>query len=149
MLSNFVLDWNSDEPHAEWTDNIIDNHMLYTNSIRWRINDNVARSITLYYIDDNKEDPLILPSEMKYTNIALLKSHLQKCIRRQLTSLALKTATHLIKMDLCVFLRRIFVIMLEDVCPHECISVLVWLTCAVSKGFEIRKKTCGLVIGVG
>jgi hypothetical protein len=67
--------------------------------------------------------------------IPLLKSNLQKCIRRQLKERAMRTARLLMDLDMSLFMRRLSIIMLEDVVLHECFPILLWLTAAVSKGF--------------
>jgi hypothetical protein len=61
---------------------------------------------------------------------------------------ALQIAWHLIKLDPDAFLRRLFVIMLEDVSLHMSLSVIVWLTSAISKGYKLQSKHISWLLGV-
>lgn len=76
-----------------------------------------------------------LPPETVYKNMGLLKSHLQKCVRRSHTQLAVKTALTILRLNPGELLRRLPIIMLEDahLFPASFIS-LVWLMAATSKG---------------
>lgn len=56
-----------------------------------------------------------LKSQCKIKNIPALKSLLQKCVRRQMTSMALKCAKPYIIMNIVSFLRRLIIIACEDV----------------------------------
>lgn len=75
-------------------------------------------------------------------HLPILKSHIQKCIRRSLTDLALKTAKTMIyiKSDknpylgLFELLRRLTVIILEDcIFIEEVFHNLTWLLCSLTK----------------
>lgn len=55
----------------------------------------------------------MLPS-YRIQAVPLLKSHLQKCIRRSRENLAVRTARHLLLTDPEALLRRLPVIMVED-----------------------------------
>lgn len=88
-----------------------------------------------------------LPLETRYRNLPFIKSHLQKCIRRQDAARAIKTAVHFIKMDLMGFLRRITIIALEDVCMQSEYLVAVWLLAACSKGFLISGELLEFLLG--
>ena len=69
--------------------------------------------------DNNKtiigEDVL----ENTFRNIPLLKSNLQKCIRRGLTDKAIVTGYNLIQQDFWSFIRRLIIISIEDVSVLE------------------------------
>ena len=89
------------------------------------------------------------PSPKKiYKNNQYLQSHLQKCVRRMQTYKSIKTAKHLIDLDLTTFIRRLPIIMLEDVCIHESISVIIWLMISIHKGFRIRCEMIKWLLGV-
>ena len=62
-------------------------------------------------------------------NEKILKSNLQKCIRRGYTDKALRTANQYMEVNMVSFLRRISVIILEDVVLHESFNVIMWLIC--------------------
>lgn len=149
MFRNFVLYW-TDTPYVEWTNENIANRS-FIKPINWRINYNdnkrISQQVIVGYVDEHIEQYIPI-QETYYHNISLLKSLLQKCIRRQLTDIAIKTAYHILKMDANMLVRRLFIIMLEDVCPHSSLSILAWLTSAMSKGFRLQKKHIEWIIGL-
>lgn len=59
-------------------------------------------------------------------NTAVLKSSLQKMIRRMETVLALRSAYTLLHIKPDIFFRRLIIIMIEDVCPHSFLTELCW-----------------------
>ena len=83
-----------------------------------------------------------------YSKYQYLQSHLQKCIRRMDSIKSVKTAKHLIDINIVSFLRRLPIIMLEDVTIHESISIIIWLMIAVSKGYKIRYDMIKWLLGV-
>ena len=88
------------------------------------------------------------PKEIKYRKNQYLSSHLQKCIRRMNTIKSIQTAKHFINLDLNSFLRRLPIIMLEDVCIHESFSILIWLMIAISKKFQIKNEIIQWLLGI-
>jgi hypothetical protein len=60
----------------------------------------------------------------------LLKSHLQKCVRRGKSRLAVKTAKHLLEINPIGLLRRLPIIMVEDVMLFPQLNSLMWLMMA-------------------
>lgn len=62
--------------------------------------------------------------------IPLLKSHLQKSIRRQNVDLALKTTYSMLACAPCEILRRLPIIMIEDVAFIQGASTIIWLMMA-------------------
>lgn len=78
--------------------------------------------------------------ETYYTNVSFLKSHLQKTIRRSQVCLAIKTAFHFYRLDPGECLRRLTIIMLEDVHLMLSFNVLLWLMVAHSKGYHLIKS---------
>ena len=78
------------------------------------------------------------PPKLIYSKNQYLSSHLQKCIRRMDDVKSVQTAKHFLDLDCSSFLRRLPIIMLEDVTIHESIGVIVWLMIAVTKGFHLK-----------
>lgn len=70
-------------------------------------------------------------------HIPILKSNIQKCIRRGLSDKAIASAYTLLHIDPNHLLRRLPIIMLEDVTITEDLPELVWIMCAVSKKIKI------------
>lgn len=62
----------------------------------------------------------------EWKNASLLKSYLQKCVRRKWTDLAIRTAYHLMRLNLMEFLRRFPIIAIEDSSTHPDISNIIW-----------------------
>lgn len=62
----------------------------------------------------------------EYTH--LLKSNLQKAIRRGNLELALKTSKTLIKTNFNEFIRRLFIIILEDTTANHCLNEIAWMS---------------------
>ncbi|KAJ3205745.1 hypothetical protein HK099_000710 [Clydaea vesicula] len=74
-------------------------------------------------------------------HIPILKSHLQKCIRRSLIQKSLKTAIELIAIGAeQELLRRLLIILAEDSCLNINIPILVWLQVANSKGYKLNDE---------
>ena len=88
------------------------------------------------------------PPKLEYTKNQYLLSHLQKSVRRMDDIKAVQTAKHLIDLDCNSFLRRLPIIMLEDVTLHESISVIVWLMIASSKKYPIKIEMVKWLLGV-
>lgn len=88
------------------------------------------------------------PPKLEYTKNQYLLSHLQKSIRRMDDIKSVQTSKHLIDLDCNSFLRRLPIIMLEDVTLHESFSVIVWLMIASSKKFKITIEMVKWLLGV-
>ena len=73
-------------------------------------------------------------------SIPVLKSCLQKAVRRQEGRVALRAAAELMKASFREFIRRITIIVLEDVMLRGTYPGLVWLLMADHKGFIPRNE---------
>ena len=73
-------------------------------------------------------------------SVPVLKSCLQKAIRRQEVEVALRAAAELMKVSFREFIRRLTVIVLEDVMLRDSYPGLVWLLMADHKGFVPRRE---------
>ena len=88
-------------------------------------------------------------SELEYA-VPVLKSNLQKAVRRGLYHVAKATAKQLLTQDAVAFLRRLPIIAVEDVCYLGWIPHVIWLMAAVSKGYVLSEdEQIGLVHLVG
>ena len=97
------------------------------------------------YIDEKK---FSLGKEGVYKNIPYLKSHLQKCIRKCDDNRAIQTARHLLKLDENELLRRLPIIMLEDVFLHESFTTILWFMIANKTSFKMQKYMYEWILGV-
>ena len=88
------------------------------------------------------------PCKLPYTKNQYLLSHIQKSIRRMEDIRSVQSAKHLIDLDCQSFLRRLPIIMMEDVTIHESITVVTWLMIAVSKGFEMKYEMVKWLLGI-
>ena len=140
----FYLDWEKRE--IQWLNEIpqserLRKRELFTVEIKWKSYNLIITLCTPH----TGEHIYQHQPEMTYTNISYLKSHLQKCIRRGRTCLALQTFAHLINLDTAHALRRLSIIILEDVCLIKALGPLIWLTAGVSKGYQlVESQVCWL-----
>lgn len=71
--------------------------------------------------------------------VPLLKSNLQKAIRRMDTEAALTTALMLLELDPVELIRRLPIIYIEDVCLIDSLPVLIWLM-MVDKEYKLTNN---------
>ena len=112
----FSLNWNNDIPETNW---------LLKKPIKYNFSKIVkCKTLGDIFVVGNIESDISMNStEFKYTS--LLKSNLQKCVRRQILNKSLSTAKLMIKTDFLQFIRRLAIIMLEDTTLHESFNIIV------------------------
>ena len=66
------------------------------------------------------------------------KSHLQKCFRRRKNIEGLRTAYEIMLININELLRRVCIIIFEDVILKDYFTTMVWLMAAVSKGYILQ-----------
>lgn len=147
----FYVDWDNNEynPTVCWLDKKPE-HITFDSIVNWR---DVKYPVHVCCNDSCKvgENNAFKPDESTSFNIntiPLLKSLLQKCIRRQIYDTSLKSAKQIAIIDPDVLVRRISVIMLEDVCYYQYHSVLTWLISAISKGYQIKIYQVNWIMGL-
>ena len=86
--------------------------------------------INMYYRRPTHNKQIILPNIHSKANIPLLKSNLQKAVRRCHTDIAINSALAIIQRDPLELLRRLPIIYIEDVCLMDSYSIIVWLMIA-------------------
>ena len=79
---------------------------------------------------------------------SLLKSMLQKAVRRGKTDSAIRLATALADLSLIELLRRLPIIVMEDISLHPELPMLVWLMAAASKGYNPPMALLTAVLGI-
>ena len=129
----FYLEWNYNAARpkkVEWLSSLPTNCNLIK-----KITLNGCLQITVCgKVYNETSDPFTdLESSFEYKNKSLLKSHLQKCVRRKLECKAIRTAYFHMKRDIGDFVRRLPIIMLEDTCLHDSIQIIVWFMCMNDK----------------
>lgn len=146
----FYLSWTKDnipDVNAIWLDKKPVN-INFIEMVKWT---KVNKEHTFYLCGNFQEIRMKfrLLSEKKYKNKGFLKSHLQKCIRKGNDYSALPTAKHFIQNDLTDFLRRLPIIMIEDVMLHSSFTTLIWIMAAISStGFKIKDYMMEWLLGL-
>lgn len=79
---------------------------------------------------------------------SLLKSALQKSVRRGRSAAAAAASLALWRVDPVDLVRRVLIIAVEDVCAHPASPALAWLVMALAKGFTPGEPHLRLVLGV-
>ena len=79
--------------------------------------------------------------------VGFLKSNLQKAIRRRNTMVALRTTKTLLLIDPVELLRRLPIILVEDVGVHECIAPLVWFMVISMNGYILEERGRNYIMG--
>jgi len=98
-------------------------------------------------IKNNLINKKILHDNSQY-NFPILKSNLQKCIRRSKVDQALKTANLMLLIDPNELLRRLAIIYIEDVMLDNYYSYIVWYMAAISKGYNINNTDKILILNI-
>ena len=76
--------------------------------------------------------------EEKRPLMNFFKSHLQKCFRRKRNISALRTAYEIMQININELLRRVCIIIFEDIKLKNYFTTMVWLMAAVSKGYILQ-----------
>lgn len=136
----FYLSWDNEfypDFQAIW----IDKKPLKVNFMEEIKSNYVYHGYTFYlcgYFKDYNDPIYTFPKERVFKNIYFLKSHFQKSIRKQDENYAIQTCYHMFKSDTLDLLRRLSIIMIEDVQIHESYPTIIWLIIALSN--EKREK---------
>lgn len=121
--------------NAFWSDKKPDGFCLLK-TVKWKIG-HLTKNIFICYKRNlfiKKEKKLFehyKEIDIDIKNIPILKSNLQKCIRRNLVNKSLKTAYNLMEIDFTQFIRRLAIIMLEDCVLDSSITTIIWMTSAL------------------
>ena len=120
----FYLEWynNRNRPYKDFQATFISklpDHTFYK-KVKW--NNHYIFTVGKFSNFDLHSFPIC-----KFKNVSILKSNLQKCIRRRCTTEALKTAYCLMANDFQSFIRRLPILMIEDVILNKCFSTIIWM----------------------
>tara|TARA_Y100000590_G_scaffold444787_1_gene575980 strand:- start:333 stop:1250 length:918 start_codon:yes stop_codon:yes gene_type:complete len=146
-MNIFYLEWINKRPSiCEFRDSIPKNYNFEC-KVKLRGCKEVFQDIILYgNIGEELKDYEFCNSP--FTKKIYLVSHLQKCIRKMNHDKSIKTAKHLIDLDINSFLRRLPIIMFEDVVPHKDLPIIIWLMVAVTKNFKIKTVMVQYLLGM-
>ena len=143
----FYIDWSVLNPRASWLVKK-PKDVSFSSIIKWQnLGDIIICCKNNESINDETDSIMIQNLEKvnsklfdeKRQLLSFMKSHLQKCIRRQKGIEAVKSAKELLFLDKNEFLRRICIIMFEDVKLKLYFVNLVWLMVACSKGYKLEE----------
>lgn len=123
----FYLKWNSNRnrPFQDIQATFISKLPKYTfyKKVKWN-------SHYIFVVGNFNNTQLHQYSNEIFSNVPVLKSNLQKCIRRGFITQALKTAYCLMTVDFQSFIRRLPIIMIEDVILHNSFPTIIWMMIA-------------------
>ena len=138
---NFILEWKKNKPKMcmfLFDKQINKENYIKIGSFYWK---DFKQDINIYYKDHEKISNFKSKKRNYSTmNISLLKSTLQKAIRRQNINLSINIAFQMINLDFNEFIRRFLIIILEDVSFNVDYIILIWFLCASSTKKLILKK---------
>ncbi len=146
-MSIFYLEWIHKRPSICEFRETVPTTYNFTCTVKLRQYKEILPTVTLYG-NINQEYYDYEFDSSPYTKRSYLVSHLQKSIRKMKHTKSVQSAKHLIDLDISSLLRRLPIIMFEDVIPHTSISVIVWLMIAVSKGFKVKTVMVQWLLGV-
>jgi hypothetical protein len=137
--NNFVAKLqNSEDSH------IVNNHNVKQNNLVINPQNSDYSNIVKKKNDNNKTQFLD-----NKNIISCLKSHLQKCIRRNLLGQAIYTADLYMDIDIEDFLRRLTIIMIEDCFFHSSYIELIWFMIAFNNNnLKLNKLLKEYLLGV-
>ena len=132
MPKYFVLDENM-IPH--WKINLNTNEYKLFGKIKVKKDFNQILMIGISNKIESKINTCNKNSEELKINIPILKSNLQKCIRRSKIRKSVRTGNFLLDVDPNSLLRRLAIIYIEDVIIDNYFTNIIWYMVAVSKGY--------------
>ena len=148
----FYINWsnvsNNEIPIAEWLEEKPKN-ITWSNIIKWKNVGDIMVCCTdnkTFYEEDSKN--INIETQLRIINrkswdekkslMNFLKSHLQKCFRRQKNIEALRTSYEMMLININELLRRVCIIIFEDIKLKNYFPTMVWLMAAVSKGYILQ-----------
>lgn len=105
-------------------------------------------NIKLFYRAPEADLNIDIPTiDCKY-NIPLIKSNLQKAVRRCDNQIAVQSALVLIQKDPMELLRRLPIIYIEDVCLMDSYSIVVWLMMADKDYGKLKLRDIDILLNI-
>ncbi len=103
--------------------------------------------IKIYYREPAIKKEYEFPTIQTNSNVPLLKSNLQKAIRRCMNSTAIRSALAILQKNPIELLRRLPIIYIEDVCLMDSYSIIVWMMMA-EKEYTLTSFDINLILNV-
>ena len=148
----FYIDWtkasNDEIPIAEWLEEKPKN-ITWSQIVKWKnVGDIMVCCTDNKTFTEEDSQNINLENQLRIINrkswdekkslVNFLKSHLQKCLRRKKNIEALRTSYEMIILNINELLRRVCIIIFEDIKLKNYFPTMVWLMAAVSKGFILQ-----------
>ena len=147
-MNIFYLEWINKRPSVcEFINKIPDNYNYHC-SLNIRGFKDIFTNVEIYGNINEELEDYKFSKNLIYTKKSFLISHLQKSIRKMHSEKALKIGKHIIDLDIISLLRRLPIIMFEDVIPHESIIIIIWLLISSTKGFIFKEVMIQWLLGV-
>lgn len=135
-------DWSQNTPQIDWLTQM-PLSISFSTSMMWKI---ANQQITI--CETSKSTPFQLPTSRLYLPKSVLKSSLQKSVRRRLTQSAVSIMLHFLAVDPMTALRRLSVIMVEDVRLKPSFMTVTWLMIACAKDYHLSENQINWILGV-
>lgn len=114
---------------------------------RWMATIQLTPDVKLTMIDTSIPTEVFTPTPVKPYSVHILKSNLQKCVRRGDHLRGLVTGWHLLCQDSAEMLRRLPIIIAEDaLIQPDLFTQLVWLMVATSKGYRLTWPDAAIIM---
>ena len=116
---------------------------------RWTATIHLTPDLHLTLVDmrTTPATAVFIPPTVRPYSVPILKSNLQKCVRRRDTPRGLATGWQLLCQDSTEMLRRLPVIIPEDSLVHPRLyTELVWLMAAASKGYRLMWPDAAIIM---
>ncbi len=108
----------------------------------------IKSNIKLFYRKPKIEDKSIyIPVIHTNLSVPLLKSNLQKAIRRHNNKIALSSSIALLNKEPIEFLRRLPIIFVEDVCLLDSLPIIIWLM-MVDKEYKLTNQDIYIILDI-
>ena len=104
--------------------------------------------IRLFYREPPVDLDITIPTIKCDYGVPLIKSNLQKAVRRRDNSIAIQSALALIQKDPMELLRRLPIIYIEDVCLMDSYSIVVWLMMADKEYGALKKRDIDIILNI-
>jgi len=147
-MNIFYLEWMDKRPSICEFRNTIPNEYNFHCSINIRGFKDVFEQIHLYGNINEQLKNYEFSKNLIYTKKSFLISHLQKSIRKMNYIKSMKVGKHIIDLDITSLLRRLPIIMFEDVIPHTSLPIIIWFLIASSKKFIFKEVMIQWLLGV-
>lgn len=118
----FIYDPNNRRAYFDHMPRQTDKYIVSSCDIRLYIRKSINKYPEMPHLEINES-----------VTISLIKSNLQKAVRRKCATVAMASAIALLQKSPLQLLRRLPIIMLEDVCAMDSLPILVWLMIALSR----------------